>query len=388
MKNRVFGKMMFILLIALTLVSGCMPRQPKSGVEESLAIRTSGFTYSTSTGAIWQVNANGHRMQLLPDDGIEKRDLSWSPNRQQLAYVAREFLQIGTREITSVTFTTTEGVEMTTASEIPTYTVKETLVVVDTDVTNRRRLAGPAKAIQYTWADDYTINLRLAYWISKGSERQQWKQFQVDVQTGIMSAVGQKAWSTPAPIAPSPDGQWALSFETTEGRKRIYLLDTDGKPVATVYERPVNQDVVSQWSPDSRSVLFLGYAFPGVDDIHVYDLATQKTTEVTHFVERKDSFTIRLPHWSPTGEWIFFVLDSQVRTNQPCLVRVSEGGLQCFEVSSKSDQFVWSLDGRYVAFLAPRGDGPVDIYVIDAVTGELLNLTQDGNDIIEIWITS
>jgi Tol biopolymer transport system component len=372
-------------MIAVFLI-GCQIHRLDHETEKTLTAFGPGFTYSTSTGAIWKVNVKSYKTQLLSDDGIQKQNLSWSPNHQQLAYVTRELLETSTRETTSVTFTTTEGVEVTTPSEIPTYSVKETLIVADADGTNRRKLAGPARAIQYTWAGNSKIDLQLTHHLGDGNERQQWEQFQVDVETENMVPVEQTEWITPVPIIPSPNGRWSLSIEAGEGTKHAYLLDADGNRVATIYERPVDQDVISKWSPDSRYVLYLSYAFPGTDDIHIYDLITGRTHEATHFVEKGEYFVIGVPRWSPTGEWIFFVLDSETRTDQPCLVHMPDGGLQCFDISSKSDQYVWSRDGRYLAFLAPRGDAPIDIYAIDAVAEELLNLTQDGNDVIESWI--
>ena len=375
-----------ILLIAILFLVGCQTHWLETDTGESPVASVPSFTYSTSAGAIWQVDVNGHKIQLLPDDNVQKWNLSWSPGRRWLAYVAHESLQAGTREAISVTISITESVKATTPSETPMHNIEESLIIVDADGTNRRKRAGPARAIQYTWVDNCTIDLRLTHQLSDGGERQQWEQFWVDVETGAITSVEQEDWSTPVPIAPSPNGQWALSFETKGDRSRAYLLDTDRNRVATVYERPADQDVTSQWSPDSHYVLYLGYTFPGTDDIHVYDLMTGRTTKVTHFVGQKSYFMIWPPRWSPTGEWIFFVLDSETRTNQPCLVHVPEGSLRCFDIASKSDQFVWSVDGRYLAFLAPRGDELIDIYAVDAMRRKLLNLTQDGNAVIENWI--
>jgi Tol biopolymer transport system component len=385
-KKPIVCQIISLLLTAVALAASCQACREGSVVEKSLTPSLPGFTYSTYSGAIWQIDINGHKTQLLPDDGIHKSDLSWSPNRQRLAYVTLEYVQSGTRESAFTTFTTTEDIAATTPPEILTHVVQKTLFVLDVDDSNRKQLAGPVRAIQYTWADDRTIDLRFAHKVSDGSERQQWERFLTDVETGAMSLVEQTDKNMLEFIKPSPDKRWGLSLETVGDARRLYLLDTKGDKVSMIYEGPSGRSVLFQWSPDSRYVFYLGYAFYDADDISVYDLSVGKTTKVTHFTEQKNAFTISPPRWSPTGEWISFWLDSAGRTNQPCVVSLSRGQTQCFDISAKSGRLNWSADGRYFAFLAPQGDAPIDIYAVDAKMGRLINLTSDGNDEIEFEV--
>jgi hypothetical protein len=61
------------------------------------------------------------------------------------------------------------------------------------------------------------------------------------------------------------------------------------------------------------------------------------------------------------------------------LIRVTSRELHCFQINSKGGGYIWSSDGRYLATIAPAGSDPVDIYMIDAVQNQLVNLIQDGD---------
>jgi Tol biopolymer transport system component len=263
--------------------------------------------------------------------------------------------------------------------------VQKTLFVVDSDGSNRKNLIGPAREIQYIWANNHTIDLRLAHKVSDGSERQQWEQFLIDVETGAMNPVEQEQADEHMMeiVKPSPDGQWILLFEAAGDTRWLYLLDAEGNKVSTIYRGPSDRSVLFEWSPSSRYVFYLSHTLYDADDVSVYDLSAGEAAKVTHFVERGSPFVIWSPHWSPTGEWISFWLDSEGHINQPCVVSLSNRQTQCFDISAKTDQFAWNASGQYLAFLAPRGDGPIDLYAVDAKKGKLMNLTNNGNDVIE-----
>jgi Tol biopolymer transport system component len=322
-KQSLFHSIFAVLLATMILLSGC--QAPNPSVQEAIRTDLPKFTYSTSTGEIWQIDTDGNKRQLLPSDNVQKWYLSWSPDRHALAYVTREFTEIGTKATTPIT-STSNITSMSTPVKTPIYMDNETLVVVDANGRNRKQLAGPARAIKYEWGrDSRIIGLGLTYELTDGSTPQQWNLYWVDTQNGVVSLAAPENWNTPEPTAQLNGNDQELFISMTQlAKKRI--------------------------------------------------------------AEQQNDFAVRTPIWSPTREWILFELDTKTRINQPCLIHVPSGDLSCFDISSKSDQFVWSADGHYLAFLAPAGDGPIDIYAIDAGAGKLINLTQDGNNVIEDWI--
>lgn len=349
-----------ILLAVATLLAGCGTGHQDVNIDQSsLAIPS--FTYSTVTGAIWQVDINGYKTQLLPDDNLQKWRLSWSPDHQRLAFILREYVrgEVGKSN--------------------------ETLFMINADGANLRQIIGPEREVQYNWIDNHIVEVWLAHKVSNDTERQQWEQFWIDVETGTERPKEQET-STPSSVKMSPDHHWALFFEDVGRERYVHLLDENKDVITTIYKGPAGQDVASHWSPSSRYVLLSSYTSQGTDDIYVYDTTTGNVININSLAGQESPFMVQAPRWSLTEKWIFFTLDTRARVGQPCLVYVPLGSTQCFDISPKTDQFVWSTDGRYLAFLGTRGDNPVDIYVIDAAAGKLTNLTQDGNDSIEEWI--
>lgn len=374
-----------ILLCIPILLSNCQTCQSQvDDIKSATVTSMASFTYSTSTGAVWQINVAGNKTPIVPDDGVQKQKLSWSPDRQWLAYVAREFSHNHitnniTSTSTSVIADNSERAEKVVDS---VYDVKETLMIVTAAGREHQQLTEPSRAIQYTWLDKQTIDLRSTQQLSSGDSRQQWERYQIDVSTGRITPMKQELWSTPPPIVVSPNGQWQLLFETVDEKTYIHLCDAGENIITTIYQGTASQDMVTQWSPDSRYVFYTVYVFYGAQDIYTYDLMTEKTQRVTDFSEWEDSFMIWNPHWSPSGKQIFFVLDIE-HTSQPCLVDIPAPHTRCFDVLLKSHRFVWSVDGRYLAFLAAKENNSTDIYIIDTGTEILTNLTQDGDSVVD-----
>lgn len=316
------------------------------------------FTYCTTSGAIWQVDVEGRKVQLVPDTDVQKWKLSWSPDHRLLAYVTFEHLS-----------------ESETGGR---------LMVRNADGTSPRTLIGPVRLIEYTWIDSSTVDVLLADQIADPGQRQQWKErLEIDVKSGVQRPApihGVEALPRAGSIRLSPDGAWAYSLEKHDGKNYLYLLDSEGGKVTLIHEGPASESLSARWSPDSTYVFYWDY---GVGDIHLFSLESGESHQVTHFTDQFDSFTIVIPEWSPTGEWIYFRLETDTFWDHPCIIHVPDGILNCFAISLKTGDLVWSTDGQYLAFIAPAGSAPVDLFVIDAREGSLSNLTQDGDSNFE-----
>jgi hypothetical protein len=370
---------LLIGVLAILGVTGCSEDAvtANSAVLPAPVVPT--FTYTTYGGAIWQVDVNGRKRELFPADGIHKLDLRWSPGRQWLSYLAVDLTQIGT---------TIDGLPNGGQQIVPIYRSERTLRVIEADGTPLNLPVRGAASAAYRWEDSHTVRL----WLSDNPRAtliDPRDSFRVDVKTGGVTALQPEQWHPPTP-APgpsySPDRKWALQVEREGEFISAYLFDASGNKIATILDKAFNPyDGLSQ-SPDSRYLLYHNYPTQeyGRYDIYVYDVTVETSIQLTAYTAQEDFFEIMSPRWSPTGEWVLFWLTTQEFYAHPCLVHVTSNDLHCYEISSKAGGYVWSLDGRYLATIAPAGSDPVDIYMIDAVQNQLVNLTQDGNEAKEV----
>ncbi len=325
------------------------------------------FTYSTYDGAVWQIDVDGGRVRLLAPDGIHKWRLAWSDDRRWLAYVGLGFPEPGVRT--------------------------ETLFVVDREGENVREIAGPHRSIHYEWEDTRHVRLGVADVLTPDRpQEREW--FLADVETGALVEV-EEEWAMPTPppeprLLESPNGQWTVQSEREGARRAFYLLDRDGNRISLIYEQPADAErEFTMWSRDSQWFLYmpLDSDDPYYGDLYLYHPASLSSRQLTNYKgEQGWPATMSYFEWSPNGEWLLFSLTDSVAANQLCVVRFGDApDLRCFDVRWKANLFVWSSDSRFVAFLASV---ETDLYVLDVVSGEVRNLTNDGSAQVEDYITA
>lgn len=361
---------LYIFLVTILLIVGCQSISIE-GAKTLTKTPVPSFIYSTFNGAIWEIDINGQKKQLLSSDNAIKMHLVRSPNHQRLAYVIPDWSQHNPNEI----------------RELP-----QILFLLNTDDTKPKQLTDPFLGIRPIWIDNDTLEVWFAYKLTTATELGEGERFLLNVEIGVMTKTGSMAEAKQnilsREITPkkSPNGQWAILYKWDETNRQAYLLDKDGNKVDTIYDLEISGSVPAYWSPDSQYIFYektnprLG---EGDNNIYLYDLATRRTTKVTDFPEHGGYFDVAAPRWSPTGEWIFFILNSDKHTSEPCMVNVNQRKTKCFDISAKGGGFVWDRTGHYLAFTGPRGAYPLDIYVIEAEKERLFNLTQDGDEIME-----
>ncbi len=118
------------------------------------------FTYVTQSGAIWQVNVNGQKKEILSSDNIPKRLLRWTPDHQRLAYIAQILAP--------------DGVSI----------VGKKLMVLQTNTSDVTELTESAAEILYAWRNNDEIDLKISYELSDGSGPPEWEDFLLDVNNG------------------------------------------------------------------------------------------------------------------------------------------------------------------------------------------------------------
>ncbi len=189
----------------------------------------------------------------------------------------------------------------------------------------------------------------------------------------------------------SPDGQ-RIAFESYEFNAEIYVMDADGSNPRNLTNHPA-EDCHPAWAPDGQRIAFcsydadrsLSYLSQILDgllewEIYVMDADGSSTRSLTSeddivpdwtgpvVVLRNVSKTADIdPDWSPDGQSIAFVSDSDVFV-------MDTNGKNLRNLTAGRDP-AWSSDGQMIAFTSSR-DGNAEIYVMDADGQNPRNLTN------------
>ncbi len=366
-------------LVVAMVLSGC--QSPSAPAEPTRTVRDPLFTYSTFEGAIWQLDAAGQRDQLVAADGIMKHTLVWSEDHQWLAYVAEEY-------------------------PAPSRTRVDSLFVVDRSGKNNKKLVGPAGQIpNVEWTDTRQLQVvAFDFGISVQTPvaEQSYATIEVNIETNSIRRLERPGGiSTGSPFGvivsrfgpfESPNGQWAVASRIEGAQQVFYLQDAQGRQVDRIFEQPANPPLLSlMWSPDGRWLVYSPAAFDTfLGDLYLYDPVGHSSRRLTSFYRGATvTFFISYLHWSPDSRWLVFATDGGGIPNQLCMVDVKRDPARCFDVRWKNNQFVWSGDSRFVAFIGGAGkDAASDIYVLEAAAGVVRNLTNNGNPEDEVWITA
>jgi TolB protein len=128
------------------------------------------------------------------------------------------------------------------------------------------------------------------------------------------------------------------------------------------------------WSPDGSELAFMS-SQGGDPEIYVSDVSGAHLHRVTFAAGVSTS-----PAWNPkTGKQIVFVSD---RAGSPVLYLSNSDGSNVQKIDLPDKGYVidpaWSPNGQLVAFSWRRPDGNYDIYAMDIVSHQLVELTRDA----------
>jgi TolB protein len=128
------------------------------------------------------------------------------------------------------------------------------------------------------------------------------------------------------------------------------------------------------WSPDGTQIAFMS-SQNGDPEIYVTDADGSKLQRITFAAGVSTS-----PAWNPkTGKQIVFVSD---RGGDPVLYLANSDGTNVQRLDMPDMGYVvdpsWSPNGQLVAFSWRRPSGNFDIYVMDIVSRQLVELTRDA----------
>ncbi|MFN2455005.1 MAG: S41 family peptidase [Pyrinomonadaceae bacterium] len=164
-------------------------------------------------------------------------------------------------------------------------------------------------------------------------------------------------------LALSPDGK-KNAFVV---RGEIFAASAkDGGDAARITTSPANESEPA-WSPDSRRLAYVSDR-DGATHLFVYDFATNTETQLTRDAAANDN----TPCFSPDGKRIAFERNGRelraIDLNSKQERLLATGYLERPPFNSDRP-FVWSTDGRWIAFMAISGKSFKNIYVVSSTGG-------------------
>ena len=179
----------------------------------------------------------------------------------------------------------------------------------------------------------------------------------------------------------SPDGRVVafLSARPVPGepaadapRTQIWLLRFDGGEARRVTNLPNGVTSIA-WSPDGTQIIFSS-SMQGNPELYVSDINGGRPKRLTNANGASMS-----PSWNPkTGQTIAFVSD---RGGTPQLYLMNSDGTSATKLDVPDKGYVidpaWAPNGQLLAFSWRRPNDNYDIYIMDAATRQIVELTRD-----------
>jgi TolB protein len=130
------------------------------------------------------------------------------------------------------------------------------------------------------------------------------------------------------------------------------------------------------WSPDGSKIMFMS-SMQGNPDLYIADASGAHPKRITFSVGVNTS-----PAWNPkTGAQVAFVSD-RAASGSPQLYMMNSDGTNIEKIDLPGAGYVidpsWSPNGQLLAFSWQQTNGNYDIYVMDVVNHQLVQLTRDA----------
>jgi tol-pal system beta propeller repeat protein TolB len=178
----------------------------------------------------------------------------------------------------------------------------------------------------------------------------------------------------------SPDSTRLVFSSNVDGNMKLYIATIQDQRISQLTKGAGN-DVWPSWSPDGAQIAFVSDRTG--DDIYVIHRDGSGLKDLTP----EEDIDTR-PTWSPNGNYIAFVTD---RDHNYEIYIMNADGTNPTNVTNDpaTDDFpVWSPDSTRIAFVSGRGNDNSndDIYVVMLVTNAVLRLTNSpASDNAPTW---
>jgi len=175
---------------------------------------------------------------------------------------------------------------------------------------------------------------------------------------------------------------------------KIFIMDATGGEAKRLTQFPGRESQIS-WSPDGKKIAFISdkdgnediyVASPGDNDTTFMDCIKVDITQVT----RTDEIEGRI-RWSPDGRKIGYLTGASDRISDYTignLYTITPEGKEKKLIVSKSliGEYSWSPDSRWIAFSCFSNLPDLEIFIVSANGGELVNISKHPEDDIRpIW---
>jgi Tol biopolymer transport system component/DNA-binding winged helix-turn-helix (wHTH) protein len=338
-----------------------------------------------------------HELIIVPVGGGPERKiadmgigLSWSPNGQEIAYIAPyppngsgalvvQNLKTGkVRQLTNpkpdaegLVAWSPDGKQIAFARTLAVG-VYELFVVPSAGGRARRLTFDKTITDGFAWTSD---SRELVFASYRSGAAGLWR---IRASGGTPEALGVTAPGPAQPAISSPGNRLAFHSSFTDSNIWQYERTTPGTSATPAAFGALQCIVCStiperspRYSPDGRKIVYVSER-SGAAEIWVADSDGRYPIQLTSSGGHANSS----PRWSPDGHWIAY--QSQVDQNAGVLIISAEGGkprrltAEPFTQSTPS----WSHDGRWVYFASDRGDRQSRIWKAPFEGGAALQVTK------------
>jgi tetratricopeptide (TPR) repeat protein len=200
---------------------------------------------------------------------------------------------------------------------------------------------------------------------------------------------------SPTPEVVSPYTGWIVYAYGEASQREIYIMNPETETVRQITNNGVIDETPS-FSPDSWKIVYASYRSQSGWDLYAYDLRRGTEQQLTAFEGQA-----RFPAWSPLPGDTRIVFEGRVvepeRAVNIWLLDAATGEMEQLTSGGVDARPGWSPDGRQIVFGRPTkdttGDGLItandafDIYILDLDMREEINLTNtpDFDDFNFAW---
>ncbi|MEW6104134.1 MAG: hypothetical protein AB1630_10060 [bacterium] len=255
------------------------------------------------------------------------------------------------------------------------YDRKETLIyIINLNGTNRKELTKISFPI--SMAASASLDGRKIAFITHPREQKGGSIWIVDTETGSQTRLTD---GNSFNIIPrwSPNSKKLAFSSDCDGNFEVYTIDVDGKNLRRLTDNPLN-DYVQDWSPDGKKIIFqrkfvkeekneltlvdkYGHIIKKIDQgtfTEEYPQLYLINPDGLNIEQLAEGFSkTRAPRWSPDGKNIVFDAEDEKGKLATYIIEVENKRLEKIMDDTKRF-YMWSSDGKKVAFVDYNKDGP------------------------------